>query len=286
MLFSVIIPTHNRAHKIEKCLSSLTLQTFKDFEVIISDDGSTDSTKIIVETFNNKLNLTYLREEKASGGAARPRNLAAQIAKGEWLCFLDSDDWWYSKKLDEMLPFTKKYDVVFHALDTFTQPEKKNFRPQTGRQLKAPVFVDLMTGHNALITSATMIRKTIFNKSGGFEEIDLEDYDLWLRVAQITDKFFYYPKILGGYWAGGGNTTLVSEKEIERLENIYQKYFHLLSDKDKEQARLALNFIKARINQKMGKLDLAKELYKTSINSKRTNIKLKSFIFYLILINA
>lgn len=286
MLFSVIIPTHNRADKISKCLESLVVQTFKDFEVIISDDGSTDNTKSVVESYKNKLSLTYLYQEKASGRAARPRNLAAQVAKGEWLCFLDSDDWWYPSKLESMVKLSKDHDVVFHALDTYAQAGKKNFRAQTGRTLKQPVFVDLMTGHNALITSATMIRKTIFNKVGGFHEIDLEDYDLWLRVAQITENFIYYPKILGGYWAGGGNTTLTSEKEIQRLENIFQKYSHLLNSEDKDQAQIALNYIKARIYQKMGKPEIAKGLYKTSLHSKKMNIKMKSLAFYLTLLSA
>lgn len=279
MLFSVIIPTHNRADKLQKCLESLTIQTYKNFEVIVSDDGSTDHTKKIVESFQKTLNLRYLHQSIPSGRAARPRNLAAEVAQGEWLCFLDSDDSWYENKLEYMQEYLNQYDVIYHALDTYTEKGKKRFRPQWGRKLHTPVFVDLMTGHNALITSATMIRKKIFDDVQGFCEIDLEDYDLWLRVARITERFYFVPIVLGGYWAGGGNTTEVSDLEIKRLEAIFEKHKIFLETSDQNEARLALSFIKARVYHKMGDLEKAKKFYRESMQSKNLRIKSKAMLF-------
>lgn len=278
MLFSVIIPTYNRALQLQKCLESLVLQTYKNFEVIIADDGSTDNTKLVVENFKSKLNIQYLYQEIPSGRAARPRNLAAQKASGEWLCFLDSDDWWYEDKLQEMQKYVNHYDVVYHALDTYNE-KGKSLKPQWGRKLTKPVFEDLMTGHNALITSATMIRKNIFEKAGGFKEIDLEDYDLWLRVSRLTEGFYFYQKILGGYWAGGGNTTQVSEIEINRLNNIFEIHKEFLKKDLVQEAQLALCFIKARIYHKMGNKKLANENYQKARKAKNLRIKMKALFF-------
>lgn len=279
MLFSVIIPTHNRALKIEKCLDSLILQTEKNFEVIVVDDGSSDNTKEVIKPYFERLNLQYLYQEIPSGRAAKPRNVGAGIAQGEWLCFLDSDDWWFSTKLEEMKILLPDYDVIYHGLDSFNEKGKVRFRPQWGRKLNTPVFEDLMTGHNALITSATIIRKKIFDQVQGFHEIDLEDYDLWLRVARITDRFYFLPKILGGYWTGGGNTTQVSELEIKRLDDIFNKHKVFLKQETILQAEYALSFIKGRIYHKMKNFKMAQLLYQESRKSTNRRIKMKSKIF-------
>lgn len=279
MLFSVIIPTHNRAHQLRKCLESLTLQTYKNFEVIISDDGSTDETKSVVDEFRSQLNLHYLYQATPSGRAARPRNFAAAKAQGEWLCFLDSDDWWYPEKLATMIENLSGNDVLFHGLDTFDEQGKKSCRPQWGRKLKTPVFVDLMTGHNALITSATLLRRSVFEKVHGFCEIDLEDYDLWLRVSLVTDRFTFLPRILGGYWAGGGNTTQISQVEISRLEKIFEKHKGHLTAEQSQEAKLALDFIKARILHKMGQKSEARSLYWNCLKSHHPRIRIRALFF-------
>lgn len=279
MLFSVIIPTHNRAEKLKHCLESLQKQTYQDFEVIVADDGSTDSTALVVESYKDKLKLKYLFEKVPSGRAARPRNQAAAVAQGEWLCFLDSDDWWYENKLQTMQKYLNHYDVIYHTLDTYNEKGKMKWRPQWGRKLKSPVFVDLMTGHNALITSATIIRKKIFDQVQGFCEMDLEDYDLWLRVSRLTDRFHFVPKILGGYWAGGGNTTQVSEVEIQRLQTIFDKHKDFLDKTNQKEATYALSFIKARIYHKMGAIQEAKKLYQEASQAKNLRIKSKARLF-------
>lgn len=281
MKFSVIIPTYNRAHTLTKCLQSLVDQTFKDFEVIIVDDASKDQTSTIVEEFKTKLDLKYIQNDKPSGGAHLPRNIGAKHAQGEWLSFLDSDDFWYENKLEEVLKHTQKYDVIYHNLDTYNAQGKLK-KAQVARQVHNPVFIDLMVKHNALITSATSIKKSIFDKVGGFEIIDLEDYDLWLRVAKITDQFFYLNKILGGYYQGGDNTTQVSEKEISRLENIFRKHSPNLLPKDQTDAACALSYIKGRIYKKMGDKVKAKQCFKESSKSSIAIIKTKSFINLLL----
>src|SRR5680860_1084245 len=109
--FSVIIPTYNRAKDIDQCLSSLLAQTYKNFEVIVCDDGSTDNTKDIVESYKDRLNIRYDWSENW-GGPARPRNRGIKLSQADWICFLDSDDWWCPNKLEECVKYLDNYDAV------------------------------------------------------------------------------------------------------------------------------------------------------------------------------
>jgi len=98
---SVIIPTYNRAHLIRKAIQSVLNQTYRNFEVIIVDDGSTDNTAKVVESFKDK-RIKYLRHEKNQGAPAA-RNTGIEIAKGQYIGFLDSDDEWLPGKLEKSL---------------------------------------------------------------------------------------------------------------------------------------------------------------------------------------
>jgi glycosyltransferase involved in cell wall biosynthesis len=113
---SVIVPTFNRARDIGRCLESLAQQTFRDFEVLVCDDGSKDNTREIVERFKDRLELQY-RWEENFGGPARPRNIGLSLARGEYVAFLDSDDWWMPRKLEQSVRYLDAgADLVYHDL--------------------------------------------------------------------------------------------------------------------------------------------------------------------------
>ena len=94
--FSIIIPTYNRAHVIMRPIDSVLRQTFEDWELIIVDDGSTDDTKSIIESYHDN-RIRYVWQENQERSAARNHGIA--LAKGEWICFLDSDDDYYPNHL-------------------------------------------------------------------------------------------------------------------------------------------------------------------------------------------
>jgi glycosyltransferase involved in cell wall biosynthesis len=103
---SVIVPTYNRSELLPRAINSILNQTFKDFELIIVDDGSTDNTKKIIEKYSeNDSRIKYIYQEN-SGGPPRPKNTGIKIAKGNYIAFLDSDDEWLPSKLEEQI---KKY---------------------------------------------------------------------------------------------------------------------------------------------------------------------------------
>jgi glycosyltransferase involved in cell wall biosynthesis len=206
--FSIIIPTYNRAEKLRRAIASVEQQTFKDFELIVCDDGSTDNTKEVVDSFAGSMKVTYLWESNW-GGPARPRNNGIRAARGEWICFLDADDWWYPGKLASVYENVTAADVVYHDGDIHTAAGKKLLVKMSSRRLKTPAFIDMMTKGNPFINSGVCIRRGILETTGGFSEdralISVEDFDLGLRISLITERFVHIPSSLCAYWTGEGN---------------------------------------------------------------------------------
>ncbi len=115
-LVSVVIPTYNRAYIIQKSIQSVLDQTFRDFELIIMDDGSRDATKEVVESFHDD-RIRYFWQE--NGGQSSARNHGASYARGTWIAFHDSDDTWMPEKLEKQVKAAREhpeFDVIFTKL--------------------------------------------------------------------------------------------------------------------------------------------------------------------------
>jgi glycosyltransferase involved in cell wall biosynthesis len=277
---SVIIPTYNRGNQLKICLEKLCEQTFKNFEVIVCDDGSTDNTPQIVAEFKTKLNLQYIQDDNF-GGPAKPRNNGLKIAKGNIVAFLDSDDWWYANKLEEAIKYIEDYDVVYHNLDKYKTLDKPSGLI-SNRQLGANAVKDLII-NGGIPNSSVVIKKAIIDKIGFITEdksfIAVEDSDYWIRAAQVTNKFYYINKRLGAYWVG--DNISVSHKQIDRDTALFNKHEYLLDDSERKQALQLLALKKARVYHKMGKFAEAKKEYTISFNSSNLSIKVKSIIGFV-----
>jgi glycosyltransferase involved in cell wall biosynthesis len=259
---SVVIPTFNRARDIGRCLESLCAQTYRDFEVLVCDDGSKDETAAIVARFNTRLDLHYHWAENF-GGPARPRNIGISLARGEYVAFLDSDDWWMPRKLEESVRYLDAgADLVYHDLYMARNADQKHsWRKSPTRSLRKPVLEDLMAHGNGLNNSSVVVRRSIVQASGGFSEqrelIAAEDYDAWVRIARITDKFVRMPQTLGYYWIGDGNLsnprrTLVN---LAALETLYGRELDALRERH---SVYWLPYMKARCHYMMGSYDMAR----------------------------
>lgn len=269
--FSIIIPTYNRAEKLRRALDSVASQSFKNFEVLVCDDGSADHTKEVVDSFQGKMALTYIWE-KNWGGPARPRNNGLKIAGGEWVCYLDSDDWWYPEKLATVFASANDADVIHHDCAVFDDNGKK-FLTMRGRQLKKPVFIDLMTGWNALHTSTVCIRKYILDEVGEFSEeralIAIEDFELWTRISRVTDRFIHIPRILGAYWADGGNISAFSADSIARETALHESYAEYLATEDRLEAARMLSYRKGIILWHLGRNIESRDMFVKARGAKR-----------------
>jgi glycosyltransferase involved in cell wall biosynthesis len=277
--FSVVIPTWNIESKIARTMDSLVNQTYKNFEVIISDDGSKDKTVEVVKKYANKLNLVIL-ENTNWGGPARPRNIAIKAAKSDWIAFLDHDDWWYPNKLAESIKYLDTHDVIFHDMEIYGT-EQKITGKILGRNLTDDPFTSLMVYGNSIANSSAIVRKSILEKVNLVDEskeiVAVPDYDLWLKISKVTNKFQYINKFLGGYWLElGQNMTAATEKQIKQYEVIFNKYEKDLEPNFRKKALAFVDYSKARIYHKLKKYPEAKKFYISALNNPRLDIKMKS----------
>lgn len=205
---SIVIPTYNHANLINRSLKSVIDQTFKNWEAIVIDNHSTDETEKILRGYTDP-RIRYLKINN-SGIIAKSRNLGIEVAKGQWVAFLDSDDWWTKDKLELCFNnIDEKVDFIYHELEIVHTKSKFFFNRKKfkGRELKKPVLENLLVGMinegTAICNSSVIVRRNILIKIGGISEnknlVASEDFNTWLRIAQITDKFKYLKKRLGYY---------------------------------------------------------------------------------------
>jgi glycosyltransferase involved in cell wall biosynthesis len=179
----VVIPTYNRAPMLVEAIRSVQRQTFRDWEMIVVDDGSTDETPRVIRPYLS--GLVYLRQERH--GVAAARNSGIQNSCGTYVAFLDSDDLWLPRKLERQLEFLESHPEVgllyarmwSYSLDS---PQKRRLEPRC----VARSFEELLNGPNSVTTSTVLIRRDCLEKVGLFNP-DLpavEDHELWLRVAR------------------------------------------------------------------------------------------------------
>lgn len=194
-IISVIIPCYNQEKYISECLNSLIAQTFQDFEAIIIDDGSTDSSALIVRNYTDKYpNFKLLSQQNQ--GVIAARNFAISNAKGEYIFPLDADDIIVPQALEKFVEAikSKKGDIITSRVQMFGE--------KTGEmKLKSPNKYNL-SKNNCLVNSS-LFRKSDFDKSGGYDSefnLGLEDYDFWLNmVFRQNLKIYRIPEILFFY---------------------------------------------------------------------------------------
>ena len=208
-LISVVIPTYNRAELIGKAIQSILDQSYKDWELIIVDNYSDDNTKEIIRAFND--DRIILLSTPRTGSVAVSRNLGVSHSSGEWIAFLDSDDWWFPRKLEFVSEIIQQGpDLIYHDLQIVSLDGLPIKRRRTkSRRLKSPIYFDLLLEGNDIPLSSVVLRKSVFTFVNGMNEspnfLAIEDYDAWLRIAQVTEKFIHVPKILGAYRLHEGN---------------------------------------------------------------------------------
>ena len=197
---TVIIPSYNCEAYIAETIDSILNQTFKDLELIVVDDGSTDRTCEIVESYGDPVRL--IRQSNARVCAARNRGI--REAKGEFICLMDHDDYWYPEKLARQLQEFERHPeagAVFSTFIRWYRDESGNFpAPESYDRLSVPDDTDPeFTGwiyHQFLLdcwmlTSSAMFRKEVFEKCGMFDEAlpYSEDWELWIRMSR------HYPMV-------------------------------------------------------------------------------------------
>ncbi len=186
-LVSIIMPSYNTASFISESIRSVLAQSYKDWELIIVDDCSSDDTDEVVKPFLSDERIRYLKNEKNSG-AAVSRNRALREAKGRWIAFLDSDDLWLPEKLQKQIQFMEKnsYHFSYTNYAEIDMDGKKNGITVTGprRITKTGFFNYCWPGCLTVMYDRYAV---------GFIQIaDIKknnDYAMWLKVCRKADCY-------------------------------------------------------------------------------------------------
>ena len=283
-LVSIIIPTYNHAKFISKALKSVIEQTYKNWEAIIIDNESIDETYKIINSFNDP-RLKYFKIFN-DGVIAKSRNLGIKEARGDWIAFLDSDDWWTKDKLEVCISkINENVDFIYHAheyVNEFRSFLKKKLIK--GRKLKKPILNDLLIGTitkgTQISNSSVIVRKNILYEIGGLNEskilVGSDDYDTWLRIAQITDQFLYVNKKLSYYLYHGENTSNKDKSITHRL--VVKDFMHLFNNQQKLNLEVKLRYMSGDYNYKNNNYEKSKKDFKFVIKYGFLHLKLRSLL--------
>lgn len=229
-LVSVVIPSYNTGHLIDRAIQSVLRQTYKEFEIIIVDNNSTDNTDDVLSS--HVIPCLSVQKVDNQGSIAFSRNCGVRAARGEWIAFLDSDDWWSPHKLAECSRHFASSDLIYHPL-LISRHNHLHFPASHSPtwRLKKPVFSHLLLTGNPIPTSSVVVRRSVFQQIGGFNEskelIAAEDYEAWLRLATASDRFFFLNKTLGFYQY---TPTSVSRRDMSiPMRAVYALYSHQIS---------------------------------------------------------
>ena len=224
-MFSVICPTYNSSSFVAKTLDSILNQQFSNYEIILSDDGSTDDTLKILEKYSSlfqekKIKCTILENEHHGPGYARNRGL--EISEFDWISFIDSDDLWTEDKLSKVnkcIIENQKFNCILHRQFHKTKSGKYNkFNFDKYYDPKKPTHRQIFKS-NFLSTSTVTIRKEIILNVGLFNEEyqNAQDYDLWLKIGDNLN-IEILKEYLGTYVSREGNIS--SRSYLLRIPNV------------------------------------------------------------------
>jgi glycosyltransferase involved in cell wall biosynthesis len=202
-LVSVIVIVYNGQETVCQAIDSALKQTYLEREIIVVDDGSTDSSVALLRGYGRRIQLIQQKHR----GISITRNTGLRAARGEYIAFLDQDDTWIPEKLQLQVEILKKYPSVGLTCGNFEfinkKREKLGSTPLSSNLRHSPSWEDLLKWNTSpLIPSFSLWRKELMTKSGGFDTDFItpgyEDRDFFLRLREITD-FHYLDISLGNY---------------------------------------------------------------------------------------
>jgi len=183
-LISIILPTYNRAYSLPASLDSVFAQTYKNWELILIDDGSTDDTVALLEQLSDP-RIVYIHQENQGVSAAR--NLGISQCKGEYIALLDSDDEWMPKKLITQLRYMQEQDYEICQTDEIWIRKGKRVNQPAKYAKPEGWFFEASLNMCLISPSCTMFSRAAWEHIGPFD-VDMpscEDYDMWLRACLI-----------------------------------------------------------------------------------------------------
>lgn len=285
-LVSVVIPAYNVAAFIGETLDSVFAQTFMDFEVIVVNDGSPDTQAFERAIQPYRERVCYLKQENS--GASVARNMGLCAARGELIAFLDADDLWSPRYLEQQLKFMREFEcdlvcadaMIFGAAGDAGRSYMDSLMataPPEGRV----TFLELVNAERSLITSGVMVRRDLVLEVGLFDAAlrNAQDFDLWLRLARHGARLAYQRQVLLSYRSRpdslSGDTINSHQRELRVFDKIEQSYDFTPSER--ALVAMVIRNRRALLKYELGKLYLvpgdfvrARESFADSISLKRS----------------
>jgi glycosyltransferase involved in cell wall biosynthesis len=209
---SVIITTKNRAEQLKNAINSVMLQTFTDFELIVVDDGSTDSTQKLMDKYRDP-RVRYFKRKRSRGIQAIAKNKGTKEAKGDFIAYLDDDNTYRPDHLSVL------YKVLESRPDCVVSYGDRWIHTPDGKE-GIGVFNDfspsLLMHHNYIDTSDALIRREALDYVGGWDERfkRMSDWNLFLRMSKAGYKMVHIAQILTDYYLGKDNLSYTTEAEM------------------------------------------------------------------------
>ncbi len=243
---SVVIPTYNSARYLAEAVDGAVNQTFKDIEILVIDDGSTDDTQDVVRRYGAAIRCIS-QENK---GVAVARNHGIAESRGRYVAFLDADDVWRPEKLEKELRALEGHSE-FQACYTAIQVLDGRRQPfvVTRRNDGVPTLEALLRHGNVVGTPSTVVcRRVLFSRVGAFDPglSQCADWDMWVRLAAVTE-FLYLNEPLVTYRQHGSNMSrdpaLLERDSLRVLEKAFSLPVISASLRAKRSAAFARNYM-------------------------------------------
>ena len=188
-LVSIIMPAYNCEKYVEEAINSVLAQTYQNWELIVIDDGSKDNTFQIITEFGQKDSRIKPLQNEKNMGVSATRNRGIDLANGDWIAFLDSDDMWVPTKLEKQLKVAEEKSAEF----LFTGA---SYIDEEGKPFKGIFEIPEIVSHkrlrylNVISCSSVLIKKKFFNTIRMERDEMHEDYAAWLRILRLGINAF------------------------------------------------------------------------------------------------
>lgn len=223
-MVSIITPAYNASGYITETIDSIKNQTYEDWELIVIDDCSTDNTVEVVNQYQLQDKRIRLIRAEINGGVATARNLGLQVAKGDYIAFLDSDDLWKPEKLEKQLAFMQRHDCILSYTDF---QHFDSVKGTLGKVIKCPKKMRA----NDILKNTTIGCLTVMvdkRKAGEFYMPNLkhtEDNCCWYHILEKGYTAYNVGEVLSLYRVGNSSLTKNKGKSARQQWDTYREYF-------------------------------------------------------------
>lgn len=214
---SVVIPTHNSFKYIKECIESVVNQTYKNLEIIVIDDNSIDDTLEVIRQINDKrIKIIKLNN---SSGVSKARNKGIKEASGDYICFLDSDDFWYLNKIEKQISFIKNKEFIYSGYEFLKRNNKH------AAHVPNTIIYKEALKNTTIFTSTVMFNMKYLKK----EDIYMpdikrgQDTATWWQVLKKIDKAYGMDEPLSVYRVGEKSLSSNKFVALKRTWYLYKR---------------------------------------------------------------